>query len=376
MCARGEPARRGLEVALGHLEAGQPARPPHLDHAAAVVDHANDGEMRFDVGVVDLGFDDVVGALVARAAEQEAVERDLVERQPGLGGAAGGLIAARDDDERVDVGMRGERIESQPAEHALRQARYPQMVHTPAQSPILFTDGDEDSELIMPPDPAPDVCLWCRGPKLVSEQMCSNCLLNATILGGLQEVVPITLYSKPSRLRDWLTFYKSYPSSAADPNARLAISHITRRYFATNSSFMHSLGIEAVIVVPSASRPAPHPLRILLDGLPEVQIPTWGGLRRTKSPIGHNAPRVDAFRALPWLRGRRVLLFDDVYTTGARVQSAAMALEAVGCDVAAAWVLGRRCNPEWSPEVGAIYRAQKGVRFSWDASARLSATGT
>ncbi|MBP5803006.1 hypothetical protein J2D78_13020 [Microbacterium maritypicum] len=31
--------------------------------------------MRFDVGVVDLGLDDVVGALVARAAEQETVER-------------------------------------------------------------------------------------------------------------------------------------------------------------------------------------------------------------------------------------------------------------------------------------------------------------
>lgn len=55
------------EVPFGDLEADQPARPPHLDHAPAIVDDADDGEVRFDVGVVDLGLDDVICALVARA---------------------------------------------------------------------------------------------------------------------------------------------------------------------------------------------------------------------------------------------------------------------------------------------------------------------
>jgi orotate phosphoribosyltransferase len=45
----------------------------------------------------------------------------------------------------------------------------------------------------------------------------------------------------------------------------------------------------------------------------------------------------------------RVLLFDDTWTTGARVQSAAYALKQAGAERVAAIVLGRHVNPEYGP---------------------------
>jgi hypothetical protein len=48
---------------------------------------------------------------------------------------------------------------------------------------------------------------------------------------------------------------------------------------------------------------------------------------------------------------RRVVVFDDTFTTGAAVFSAASALRAQGIEVAAAVVIGRHVNPLFAPNI-------------------------
>jgi orotate phosphoribosyltransferase len=65
-------------------------------------------------------------------------------------------------------------------------------------------------------------------------------------------------------------------------------------------------------------------------------------------------------------RDHRVLLLDDVYTTGARAQSAAFALRAAGAVVPAVLVIGRRVNPEWRDEVDVIWQRQTAIPFRFE----------
>ena len=51
------------------------------------------------------------------------------------------------------------------------------------------------------------------------------------------------------------------------------------------------------------------------------------------------------FTAVRALAGERVLLVDDIWTTGARAQTAAAALLAAGASTVAALVIGRFINP-------------------------------
>ena len=60
-----------------------------------------------------------------------------------------------------------------------------------------------------------------------------------------------------------------------------------------------------------------------------------------------------------------MLLLDDVFTTGARSQSAAYALEEAGAAVSAIVVVARRINLDWRPEVAEWWKRQLAIPFSW-----------
>ncbi|WP_344917750.1 phosphoribosyltransferase [Streptosporangium oxazolinicum] len=102
----------------------------------------------------------------------------------------------------------------------------------------------------------------------------------------------------------------------------------------------------AAIVPSTKSRPDMHPLRAMLEGrlgLPWAELSVNPGI----------SPEVREFRA-DWFRvsgvdlsGARVLLLDDTWTTGSRIQSVSYALKLAGADRVAAVVLGRHVNPEW-----------------------------
>ena len=237
--------------------------------------------------------------------------------------------------------------------------------------PITFTVGDEDIELIMPPRRLGDVCPHCVGLIRDGSARCFNCNENAESLDGIvQDVVAISLYAKPSRLRDWLTFYKSGDESLADALAVAAVAQIFARFFSENADWLAGLALDYAVVVPSTVRPPPHPLAELLRLAPHSELSFPPVLRRTAEPLDHNAPNPGAFEVASEVGGNRILLIDDVYTSGARAQSAAFRLRAAGAEVVSLCVLGRRYNPDYQTRDLELIRKQRNEQFSWRVDAR------
>jgi Phosphoribosyl transferase domain len=172
--------------------------------------------------------------------------------------------------------------------------------------------------------------------------MCTSCRDVAVALGRpLLPVTAVALVTGTSPLYRALRQYKSgEPDVAARQAARL--SSLLDRFFARHLPCVVPDGLDVCVVVPSPpdGRPPPHPLAALVASsgwMPAVPDALFCGT----SPVAHRRPSVDAYGATDRVAGKRVLLVDDVYTTGAHLQSAAVALGAAGARQVRALVLGR-----------------------------------
>jgi hypothetical protein len=105
----------------------------------------------------------------------------------------------------------------------------------------------------------------------------------------------------------------------------------------------------------------------ILAGL-GLQVPIRVHLRRGEGDLGFNRPARDGLVIAEKSSPLSVYLIDDVYTTGARINSAAVALTAGGHEVCGAFVMARRVNPDYAPAAGEFWRQQTTQAFTWSAS--------
>jgi hypothetical protein len=110
-----------------------------------------------------------------------------------------------------------------------------------------------------------------------------------------------------------------------------------------------------VLPVPSTVRPGGSPIARVPGLAADVEAALlgvrWTGLLcRTGEPVGHMQPAARAFAVPPTLRcrvsGRRLVLLDDTYVSGARSQSAAAALRLAGASSVVIVALGRVLRPD------------------------------
>lgn len=221
-------------------------------------------------------------------------------------------------------------------------------------------------ELVPPPNDAPDVCPMCRSWRPDADTLCWNCTRVHDLLSRpCPTVIPISLYCKPSLLRDRLTLYKDgsdHERQAYPP----VIAAIVDRFFLEHGTALSTVvgGWDVITVVPSTDREPPQPLEVALAALPARRLERPRVLlTRGSGEVDHNKMSDDAFRATEAIQGSRVLLLDDVYTTGATAQSAASALHLAGATVCAVVAIGRRVNPDWRPGIRALWDRQRAVPF-------------
>ncbi|WP_420115229.1 hypothetical protein, partial [Pseudactinotalea sp.] len=204
--------------------------------------------------------------------------------------------------------------------------------------------------------------------------LCENCLEVRTALDrdplGLSV---ISLYRKPSPLRNALTRYKGREDDEDpfDPACVRLVRSMLGRYLMEHgeSLLQVSGGIDGIVVVPSTERPAPHPLEAVVDSL-ELDLPRLQLLARGPGELGFRRPSPDGYRVVMTHAPSRILLLDDVYTTGSRLNSAACALEQSGHKTVAALVLARRINPDYSSEATQLWAAATTQAFDWKTSPR------
>ncbi|MBX4171690.1 amidophosphoribosyltransferase [Rhodococcus sp. DMU2021] len=225
-------------------------------------------------------------------------------------------------------------------------------------------------ELVPPPtDGQPETCWRCRTWTEWTTGECWNCAKNRKTLGvPAPPLDMISLYNKPSQLREWLTCYKGRidESEPFIPEYVDVVKALIARFLYEHGARIQARSsVDVITVVPSSSRTGPHPLETILRDLP-LQVPVVTLLRRGSGTLSFNKPSTDGFVSVDGPT-RRVLLVDDVCTTGARINSAAYALDAAGHHLAGHFVVARRVNVGYK-NTPAFWAGQKAKQFSWEQS--------
>jgi adenine/guanine phosphoribosyltransferase-like PRPP-binding protein len=235
-----------------------------------------------------------------------------------------------------------------------RRLSGPALAHVPRPRPLPPVLG---RGCVPPPPPGPGTCRTCRGPAGTAFDRCWSCSVVGRALGkvagALPPVVPISVFAPGSPLHRTLVAYKSSPDPAERAACAADLAALVASWLSWHGRCVARLaggGWDLIDVVPSTRRADPvHPLAAALGVLPALASRVKPLLGRGAAPVGHLDPSPDAFTVQPGAAGARVLLLDDVFTTGAHALSAAASLCRAGATVVAVVPVGRLVHAECRP---------------------------
>ena len=190
--------------------------------------------------------------------------------------------------------------------------------------------------------------------------MCFACRVVGRRLGlPLAPVFPVRLCPLPGPLYAVLMGYKESPVSEARRRFGPMVRSIFDGFLVAHAPCVCAAAGGAptvALAVPSSSRPDGSPLNRVEGLAPAVCARMRGAvwsphlLVRSGMAAAHMRPAARAFTVPGALRsgvaGRRVLLLDDTYVSGARAQSAAAALRRAGATSVVIVAAGRVLRPE------------------------------
>jgi hypothetical protein len=199
------------------------------------------------------------------------------------------------------------------------------------------------------PRPGAGVCTVCFNLTRGFER-CYSCARGEPRLAA---VVPISYSVAGEQLHHALMGYKRLGGEVAR-RLTIELAAVLWRFLALHERCVAAAAglsaFELVTTVPSGAheRDERHPLRRIVGELvgPTRQryVPL---LRRSSLVVRPREVDPGKFEPLRRLRGERVLLIDDTWTTGASARSAAAALHEAGAGPVAAVVIGRHLNRRW-----------------------------
>lgn len=218
--------------------------------------------------------------------------------------------------------------------------------------------------LTMPPRESSDVCGTCRSWRSRDYSVCWNCQMAIDEFGMATPVLPVTLYEKPSELREWVTFYKSSRGDLVAQYAQLLRRTLDQFLEVYEAAIQEDFGpFDYATPVPSAGS-AEGAVSGLFGSSSSQLAPLRQSLRFASGALAKPATYDSSwFSVAQDVRGKRIVVVDDVYTSGARAQSAAAALRQNGAEVPLIVVIARRINPDFAPEATAVWQRQAAIGY-------------
>lgn len=221
------------------------------------------------------------------------------------------------------------------------------------------------------------VCRVCRGPARKGLTCCWSCRRVRAQLGGgrVVQVLPLFLFSVGSAAHRTLVGYKAAPTSAGRDARRVCLETALTAFLAHHMRCVVGDHCPSALVIPVPSttggRPSwlgRHPVGRLGEAAVARRRPSGAAaavdlrlaeaLRPSRLPPRRLEARADGFEVRPGsaeaVGGATVIVLDDVFTSGARALSAAMALQRAGADVAAVVPIGRLVRPDHNAATAAF----------------------
>lgn len=224
--------------------------------------------------------------------------------------------------------------------------------------------------MVPPPDYAIDVCPTCWSWRHPRHPRCSNCM---QAFGELHMpanlAVPISLYRRPSLLRDWLVSYKlreELPTVSAATAQSLLTAIVSSFLTLAWPVLTARLGsVDGIVPVPSSSSTGEGPMVSVLRSSAARFAPVYPQLVSRLRTSSHRYMSESMFDVTQRVEGKRLIVFDDVFTTGSQSQSLSSALQGRGADVPLILVIARRIDPGFNEAVGRVWDRQGSQVFDW-----------
>ena len=187
----------------------------------------------------------------------------------------------------------------------------------------------------------PGVCDVCHGAPNTGWPRCYSCAQTVgQVSHPVELVVPISLTELLGQLHHVLRSYKreDYPASVRD-GFRQQVSALLARFLWKHGDCIQAAAGEewgCLTIVPSSQgRAGEHPLEGAIRLFPSLRDQYRALLMPGTETAEHNRASDSAYAVTEDVSGLRVLLVDDTFTSGARAQSAASALQLAGARVVA-----------------------------------------
>ncbi|TWE27428.1 phosphoribosyltransferase [Prauserella muralis] len=228
--------------------------------------------------------------------------------------------------------------------------------------------------LIPVPQRGADVCTVCHGSVYDGHPVCYPCANARWVLGGLRldAVTFVALAPAGGQLaRDLYTYKRPNVPPHLRSTRTVGLAAVLWRCLAAHERCLAAAagcgGFDLVATVPSTGgRTQPHPLATLVGN---VVAGTAERVREVlmlnRTDLDQRQPARDRFAVRSDVRGRDVLLIDDTWTTGAKMQSASAALKTAGARRVGGVAIGRWLTVDYRDNAAWLTAAQR-CSWTWD----------
>ena len=226
------------------------------------------------------------------------------------------------------------------------------------------------ADILVPVPAAGDgVCRVCHGAPGAGFAVCFSChKAMKQVSRPCPNILALSLYRTNSQLWSILRYYKDSPSAEVRARMSLQVSAFLGILLDRHAKCIRiECGRwDGIATVPSTSgRSGPHPVTEAVRRIGSMKDQVDELLAVGPVMIGHTAGHDEGFVVTKPVAGRNILVVDDTYTSGARAQSAASALQLAGAKVPAIVVVGRVINPEFSTENAILWDRQRKIAFDF-----------
>lgn len=225
--------------------------------------------------------------------------------------------------------------------------------------------------LVPPPPAGPSICVVChRGTN--GYERCYQCFEHRRRYDGklADLVVPISLAIRDEQLARELGEYKYSRSSDVRKEFSYGLACVLATFLGGHERCLAaSAGVKAfdlVTIVPGTRRRnGAHPLGVILGSVVGPTRHRFAEVMAATGENDHSTMRPDHITVHGGVAGRAVLLVDDTWTSGASLQSAAVALKRGGARRVAGLVVGRRVDGD-DASARHVLDDARSRQFGWD----------